>query len=401
MNEPEPGDASELTETVRLLQERLERAEATIAGLTSAADRSGPTPAGAGTPLQPSEIASIPTDRRHLLKRAGLAAGAAAAAGIAASVAGATPVAAADGDHLVLGSTNNSADHRTQAWNLSTADENLFEFADTITAADTDDETALVGFATRVRTGIAGVSTAADGIGVAAKATGTNGVGAWATGPTAGLLAAASSLLPGTAAILAANSLSGLWVNNCLFPIVLTNGGSPPPTSPFPTGIEAPMGATYVDHTGVLYFCVAGGNPGTWLRITGPGTAGAFTAITPTRVYDSRLGAGRLPAWDNRVLSIANGIDLTTGAVNAPELVPQGTTAIAYNVTATDTQGAGYLQIAPGDATGLTSSSINWTATGQTIANGLVVKVDTSRQIKASTGPGATNFIIDVLGYYR
>ena len=72
----------------------------------------------------------------------------------------------------------------------------------------------------------------------------------------------------------------------------------------------------------------------------------------------------------------------------------QGTTAIAYNVTATDTQGAGYLQIAPGDATGLTSTSINWTATGQTIAGPAIIE---ERETTTALPPG-WSATIDALG---
>lgn len=401
-------DTDTVLDEVRSLRERLERAEATITTLTSslaASERSRgrdhPSPPAPEVASEvTSEIASLPTDRRHLLKRAGLAAGAAAAAGIAATVAGSTPAAAADGDPVILGSTNNYADHRTQAWNLSTADENLFEFADTITAASTDDESALVGFATRVRTGVAGVSTASNGIGVAGKATEPYGIGVTGSGSSYGVVAASTGSQTSGSAFLATQSFAGMAFSFCTFPIVFT-GAVGSTSGPPQGGISAPMGATFVDGIGVLYFCVAAGDPGTWIRITGPDTAGAFTTITPTRVYDSRLAGGQLIGGQNRVVSVANGIDLGTGAVNAPDLVPVGATAIAYNLTVTDTQGSGYLQVAPGDTTGITSSSINWSTAGQTIANGLVVKVDGSRQVNATVGAGATQFIIDVLGYYR
>ena len=77
-----------------------------------------------------------------------------------------------------------------------------------------------------------------------------------------------------------------------------------------------------------------------------------------------------------------------------------GASAIQYNLSIVDTVGNGYLQVSPGDATTVTSSSINWTASGQVLNNGLVVKLDGSRQVKVFAMFGATNFIIDVLGYY-
>ena len=126
-----------------------------------------------------------------------------------------------------------------------------------------------------------------------------------------------------------------------------------------------------------------------------------YTAVTPTRVYDSRLTDGTITGGATRTLSVANGIDITTGSVTVPNLVPAGATAIQYNLTVTNTVGNGYLQIAPGTATTITSSSINWSTTGQILANGLSVKLDTNRQVKAFAGGGSTHFVIDVLGYYH
>ena len=76
--------------------------------------------------------------------------------------------------------------------------------------------------------------------------------------------------------------------------------------------------------------------------------------------------------------------------------------AIAYNVTVTRTTGQGFLSVNPGDATAVTSSSINWFGESQDIANGLIVALDGSRQIKVfGGGGGSTDFVIDVTGYFR
>jgi hypothetical protein len=42
---------------------------------------------------------------------------------------------------------------------------------------------------------------------------------------------------------------------------------------------------------------------------------------------------------------------------------------------------------------------MNWSQTGQNLANGTVVTLDGSRNMKVFSG-GLTHFIIDVLGYY-
>ena len=128
-----------------------------------------------------------------------------------------------------------------------------------------------------------------------------------------------------------------------------------------------------------------------------------FIPIEPKRVYDSRVIAplGPLGGSATRVISVANGYAVSTATVDLPDVVPAGAQAIAYNLTITKTVGSGFLSVAPGGATVVAASSINWFTSGMTLANGLVVKLDTNRQIKVFCGGGgSTEFIIDVLGYY-
>ncbi len=127
-----------------------------------------------------------------------------------------------------------------------------------------------------------------------------------------------------------------------------------------------------------------------------------FIAINPSRVFDSRFAGGsRIASGQNRLVSVANGYDVTTGLVNAPNVVPVGATAIAFNLTVTATAAQGFLTVAPGTATGIAASSINWRGDGLDIANGLIVQVDSSRQVRVFAGGGGnTDFLIDISGYY-
>jgi hypothetical protein len=51
-------------------------------------------------------------------------------------------------------------------------------------------------------------------------------------------------------------------------------------------------GEIYLDDTQSLWLCTAAGTPGTWVRITGAGTAGPLSMLpAPVRVYDTRPGA--------------------------------------------------------------------------------------------------------------
>ncbi len=139
-------------------------------------------------------------------------------------------------------------------------------------------------------------------------------------------------------------------------------------------------------------------------EIAGPTSAGALHPVTPTRIYDSRVGTpsfGRLEPGQARVISVADGRNLDTGVVTVPDLVPAGATAIMYTVTVTQTVGPGYLQVTPAAATGITASTINWTEDDTTIANSSMVGLSDDRLIRVFCPPTAsTHFIVDVLGYY-
>lgn len=137
-------------------------------------------------------------------------------------------------------------------------------------------------------------------------------------------------------------------------------------------------------------------------EIAGPASAGALHPVTPTRVYDSRLSGGsRLEPGQARVVSVADGRDVVTGVVTVPGLVPEGATAIMYNLTVDQTVGPGYLQVTPAGETAVTASTINWTQSGTSLANSTMVGISTDRQVRVYCAPSAsTHFIIDVLGYY-
>ncbi len=157
--------------------------------------------------------------------------------------------------------------------------------------------------------------------------------------------------------------------------------------------------------TAQLWSCIEDGTPGTWRKLAGPDTAGSFHPVEPTRVYDSREPLpqpGVLTADTDRVVDVADGRAIEGGAVTDPDLVPDGATAIAVNITVTATAGGGFLAVTPGDASTFKASTVNWASAGQTIANAAIVKLDTNRQVKVFCGgvAAATHFVLDVAGYY-
>ncbi len=151
------------------------------------------------------------------------------------------------------------------------------------------------------------------------------------------------------------------------------------------------------------------GGPKTDLS-AGSGQAGArtegiaggfvFVPVNPFRTWDSRdTGLGRLPGgFVNRFTVLTD--------VNDIQQIPVEAIAVTYNLTVTDTLGAGYLALYPVDIDWPGNSSINWTTNGQTIANGGTVAIGNFEGviggIEVYNGPSSpgTHFIIDITGYF-
>lgn len=314
------------------------------------------------------EPVEAPTSRRGILKVAGAAAAGAAAVAVAGR---ATPAAADDPNDLTLGSTKTTAGLTQGRLTTPTAGANAFVFqvGSSYPNTGTFFPAALGGWsgAATMQNGVYGYTEAANGAGVVGLGNVASSVGVRAKGQKAAVL---------------------------LDPL----GTSGPARSDAHS-----TGELIEDVGGNLWLCVADGTPGTWRKLAGPATAGAFHPVAPTRVYDSRQptpAPGLLGPNSNRVVSVKDGRN-AAGAVTAPDAVPAGATAIAYNLTVTGATGTNFLAVEPGDSTTFVASAINFYA-GTDIANASVVKVDASRQIKVFGGDigGSTHFIIDVVGYY-
>jgi hypothetical protein len=83
-----------------------------------------------------------------------------------------------------------------------------------------------------------------------------------------------------------------------------------------------------------------------------------------------------------------------------PQL-PAGAAAALINLTVTGTEGNGFLSVFPGGTTWPGTSSINWSAQDQTIANSVTVAVSPTGAINIfCNGFGRTHAIVDLIGYY-
>lgn len=128
--------------------------------------------------------------------------------------------------------------------------------------------------------------------------------------------------------------------------------------------------------------------------VVGAGPAAAepivplYLPYGPERLYDSREGDGRIVRNETR--------NLGAGFALPEEL------AYCFNVTITGTvSGTGYLSVFPGDEDWPGTSSINWFAPNQTIANNAFTwlsLVDGSVNVRCGAlAGGGTHFILDLV----
>ena len=338
--------------------------------------------------------------RRHLLKMAGGAAVAAVAG--AAMLDRAHPAAANSGDAMLVG-------YRHFAGNMTRINNGA---GVPVLGNDLSTEKTLFWADNRASTLIEAVGVRGDGRDNGAGLDGYGGTGVRGTGfsstagASTGVAGTGDAGVRGSGAIIGVSGIGsgpaafGVGATGTRAALLLASAtGSQPPNR---TDAHS-AGEIDIDANGTTWLCVKDGTPGTWRKIGGSNTSGAFHAISPVRAFDSRwTGNTRLSASSSsKVVSVADAHDLN-GIVTTADVVPAGATAIAYNLTVTRTSGQGFLSANPGDATAITSSSINWFGENQDIANGLIVALDGSRQIKVFFGGGgSTDFIVDVTGYYR
>jgi hypothetical protein len=110
----------------------------------------------------------------------------------------------------------------------------------------------------------------------------------------------------------------------------------------------------------------------------------SFVALTGVPRYDSRTGAGKLGAGEERILDVG---------------VPAGARAAVLNLTVTETEAAGFVAVFAGNIPWPGNSSVNWSTTGQTVANAVISPVGPDAKIKVLGGVNKTHIVIDTQGY--
>jgi hypothetical protein len=404
----------------------------------------------AKTPARSTTTPTVDVDgtdavsRRHALRTAGIVAAGALAGGTA-LVAAATPVAAAsgtfDGNPAVtaVGSPAVKADTTDVSQNAIEATANYSNSIGVSASAFSTNSIGVLGIGTRA--GVWGAASDGGVSGVHGEANGTNGLyGVRGVGSTSSTGVRGES---GSIAVqgIATSSGTGVWGESAAGAAVRGDASSTGRGAQFSSALgvalEASGGTIGTMTTGtysalllgatafaptaasshayeagemtrgpgdVLWYCVESGTPGKWRTLSAPTGAGSFYAVTPARAYDSRLSTypqnGVLSSGQNRTISVANRYDVN-GTLVTSNFVPAGATAVFANVTVVDTVGAGYLAVNPGGTTAVAASTINWSASGQVLANGISLTLNASREITVVNGSGgSTQFIIDITGYW-
>lgn len=112
-----------------------------------------------------------------------------------------------------------------------------------------------------------------------------------------------------------------------------------------------------------------------------------FTSVSPTRVLDTRNGNG--PVGPNGTVTV----DLSGQ-------VPAGTTAVTFNLTATDVTDGTYVTAYP-DTLGSPPSASNLNVVGgETRANLVTVQLGADRKVTLYNFAGSVDLVADLAGYY-
>ena len=125
-----------------------------------------------------------------------------------------------------------------------------------------------------------------------------------------------------------------------------------------------------------------------------PTVPGAFDALTPARLLDTRIGTGAPPH------AIASSGEVTFMVSGQGGVPPSGVSAVVLGLTAVTPTAHGYLTAWADGTTRPTVSNLNFTAQ-QTIANVATVRLGADGRVRLHNGSsGSTQLLADVFGYY-
>jgi PKD domain/Right handed beta helix region len=140
-------------------------------------------------------------------------------------------------------------------------------------------------------------------------------------------------------------------------------------------------------------------------------TGDVYVPLTPSRVLDTRRSSA-IPADGSVTVNLAqlDGIPGAPTPMDYPYL-DQTIDGFVFNTTATDTEQPGWLRVSDGVTSATSTSTVNWTGSGQTVAN-LAISQDEVVNGNPITTPGyfvsvyngspgdPVQALLDVMGYF-
>ncbi len=380
---PDPtGELARLRADVAQLQDTL----ASLLGQPS----QGPTrtalpPVPSAEPARVATLVAGPanpalTDRRSLLRRAGIGMAGAVAGGAALALTDQLPAAAANGDAVTCGQVRTASSSTDLRYN-GPAIANWHQFAvQDGTSGLSLFPSAVAGLSSGDTShGVLGQTTVDNGFGVVGLGLGTDTVGGFFS--------------------VGAGGKSNLRLN--------TSG--PRPHTRNSNGTYA-SGDIVADQNDDLWLCVVAGSTGataTWRKIGGPATAGQLHLHSaPKRIYDSRpgnnpIGGVKAPLASGATRTINGNVFIGPPAPQNPIAVPLTATAVLVNATVVNTSASGFIALFDGTIAWPGTSSFNWFQAGSVIGGTTVVKV-TDSKIRAYCSTGSqTDFLLDIIGWYE
>ena len=388
--------------TIEALEARLAAVEAPMAtdrGAAHAAVSAVADGIGVGADADGPDLR---TDRRGLLRQAGVA-----AAGVAtgALVLGqASPAAAApgtfDGNPAVQGTANPTSGIGVRGdTNIGAGVQGRATGASGYGVMGTNSSTTT----SPNPVGVYGESAASTGRAVMGKVSGQTAVGLYGINDNVDATVDAAAVYgktvgDGTIAIQGL-SQAGIALSGFSSRAQLALLGNPPP--PLVNAVFRRVGEVVFDTNQTAWICIAGGFPGTWRRLGGNNTAGALTLLpTPVRVYDSRPGNN--PATPPKT-KITGGTTRVLDTKNNSSGVPAGATGVLVTLTVVNgSANGGFLTLFSAGSPTPSTSSVNWSGSGQVVATTTVSATNTNAQVAVYCAPNSsTDLILDVIGYYQ
>jgi hypothetical protein len=130
----------------------------------------------------------------------------------------------------------------------------------------------------------------------------------------------------------------------------------------------------------------------------GPSVTGAFgeyTALTPTRILDTRSGLGTR----GLVAPLQAGQAIDVSVLGVAGVPVAGVQAVVLNATAVSPTEAGYITLYPHGTARPTISSLNFVP-GQVVANLVTMPVGAGGMVTAYSPFGAVDLVFDIAGFY-